>query len=190
MKLRLLIRLVVLFGVVAPALAWAVVKPVRVVAPTWAGVVCVDDVLCTDEPPQAEAARALYRDAVAHLEAQLGPLGGAPRVVFCASQACADAFGLGARSAVTFATWGTVIGPHAWQPHYVKHELIHYAQGRHVGVVRLLFKPAWFVEGMAYALSEDPRPVLGEPFEAHRKKFLAWHAWIDRSRLWAEAGKL
>jgi hypothetical protein len=190
MKLRLLARLVVLFGVVVPALAWAVVKPVRVVAPGLAGVVCVDDSLCIDEPARVDAARALYRDAVVHLEAQLGSLGGTPKVVFCASQACADAFGLGARSAVTLATWGTVIGPHAWQPHYVKHELIHYAQGRHLGVVRLLFKPAWFVEGMAYALSEDPRPVLSEPFEAYRKEFLAWHARIDNSKIWVQAGKL
>jgi hypothetical protein len=68
-----------------------------------------------------------------------------------------------------------VIGPRAWKPFYVRHELIHYSQAERLGTLSLLLKPQWFVEGMAYALSQDPRAPLAEPFESYRRSFLAWY---------------
>ncbi len=41
---------------------------------------------------------------------------------------------------------------------------------------------------MAYALSEDPRPTLAEPWQAHRAQFLAWYREVGPERLWAAAG--
>jgi hypothetical protein len=54
----------------------------------------------------------------------------------------------------------------------------------------MLFLPRWLVEGMAYALSEDPRLPLPEPQESERRQFMAWYAQVGRDRLWAEARKL
>jgi hypothetical protein len=72
----------------------------------------------------------------------------------------------------------------------VRHELIHYAQAERLGTLRLLFKPQWFVEGMAYALSQDPREPLTEPFESQRKRFRAWYAGVGKQGLWQAARDL
>ncbi|HSV45862.1 MAG TPA: hypothetical protein VLJ58_08745 [Ramlibacter sp.] len=181
-------RLAILVGLVVPAMAWALVKPVRVAALEFADVRCFGSV-CVDVDTRAQEAAQLLSDAQEHVEKKVGPLRRTPKVIFCASQACADYFGLGARSAVTVGTVATVIGPRAWKPYYVRHELLHHAQGDHIGVVPLLFKPGWIVEGMAYGLSEDPRAPLSEPFETQRREFLAWYARIDPQRIWTELAK-
>lgn len=72
----------------------------------------------------------------------------------------------------------------------MRHELIHYLQGKGLGVLNLLFKPSWFIEGMAYGLSQDPRHKLAEPFQSYRAEFLSWYATIDKSKIWREAAKL
>ena len=181
-------RMLLAAFVIAPIAAWAVVKPVRVLAPQWAGVTCVDAKLCLDDPAQLEAARKLYADALGFVAAHVAPVDVSPSVVFCASEACAQSFGLGRRSAVTLGRFGAVIGPKAWQAHYLRHEMIHHLQAERLGTAALLLKPKWFVEGMAYALSEDPRANLDEPHESHRREFMAWFAKIDKARLWQEAG--
>jgi len=91
---------------------------------------------------------------------------------------------------VTVGTIGSVIGPRAWKPYYVRHELIHYLQGQQLGVPQLLLKPSWYLEGMAYGLSEDPRAPLAQPFEAYRSEFFAWYRSVGRERLWVEGRRL
>lgn len=183
-------RLALLLLAVVPALAWAVVKPVRVLAPEWGGVTCVTATVCVDDVSRSAEAQALHAEALAFIAARISPVEGAPRVTFCASQACADHFGLGARSAVTLGTVGTVIGPRAWKPYYVRHELIHYVQARRLGVLPLLAKPSWFVEGMAYGLSEDPRQPLAQPFDGYRSEFLRWYGAVGKERMWLEGERL
>ncbi|TFY96164.1 hypothetical protein [Ramlibacter humi] len=183
-------RLALVVLAIVPALAWALVKPVRVIAPEWAGVTCTTTTVCVDDTSKSAEAAALYAQAVQFVDAKVSRIPGHPRVTFCSSQACADHFGLGARSAVTVGTFGTVIGPRAWKPYYVRHELIHYLQAREFGVLRLLAKPSWFVEGMAYGLSEDPRVPLSQPFEGYRSDFLAWYRSVGKDRLWAEGSRL
>jgi hypothetical protein len=189
-RLPLPLRLILLVTLVTPILAWFLVKPLRVVAPLWQGVACADSGVCVDDPGRSAEAALLYQEARRFVSGRLAPLGGTPRVVFCSTDLCADSFGLGARSAVTVGTWGTVIGPRAWKAYYVRHELIHRLQAEKLGTLPLLLKPGWFVEGMAYALSEDPRPLLVEPFESQRQRFRAWLATIDPAVLWTEAEKL
>lgn len=170
--------------------AWLLVKPVRVIAPAWAGLACRGASVCVEDPSTLPAAEQLYAEGMAFVSQSISPLEGAPRVVFCSTAACADYFGLGARSAVTVGTLGTVIGPRAWKAYYVRHELIHHLQGQRMGVLRRMLKPAWFVEGMAYSLSQDPRAPLAEPWEGHRSRFNAWFGSMDKSRLWQEAAQL
>lgn len=185
-----LLRWALLLGVVVPVASWALVRPVRVIAPTLAGVSCPTAYVCVDNMAQLTQATALYQEANAFVTSHLQALQGEPRVIFCATQGCAESFGLGDRSAVTLGTIGTVIGPRAWKPYYVRHELIHQLQGQQLGVVQLLFKPTWFVEGMAYALSQDPRPVLAEPWQAYRSQFSTWYAQLQPTQLWESASRL
>jgi hypothetical protein len=186
MRLRrptLKVRLLAM-GLAVPLIAWFAVKPVRVLAPELAGVSCVSASVCIDDAARLQEAAGLYAEGMSFVPGALGAIEGKPRMIFCASQACADSFGLGARSAVTLGTLGTVIGPRAWKPFYVRHELIHYAQAERLGTLSLLLKPSWFVEGMAYALSGDSRASLAEPFESHRRRFLAWYAGVGKQAVW------
>lgn len=188
---RLAARLALLLLVVVPVVAWALVKPVRVFAPGLAGMDCAQgSPVCVEDPVRDAEARQLLADGMAFVASHVAPVEGSPRLVFCSTQACADTFGLGQRAAVTTGTWGTVIGPRAWAPHYVRHELIHHLQGQRLGLLPRLFKPAWWVEGMAYALSEDPRTPLAEPWEGRRREFNAWYARVGAGGLWGEAGRL
>lgn len=78
----------------------------------------------------------------------------------------------------------------AWKPYYIRHELIHVLQAEQLGVLSLLRKPKWFVEGMAYALSEDPRVPLAEPFETDRAAFRKWYLTTNKVNVWRDAEKL
>lgn len=183
-------RLIALLVVGVPLLAWWIVKPIRVLAPDWVGMTCPTATLCVERPDQLEVATALYEEAAAFVAREVSPLQTSPRFVFCATVACAESFGLGARSAVTLGLFGTVVGPRAWKPYYLRHEMIHVLQGEQLGVVSLLFKPAWFVEGMAYGLSADPREPLAEPFQTERATFRNWWSAINHAQLWALARSL
>jgi hypothetical protein len=183
-------RLALVVLVVVPLLAWVIVKPVRVMLPKYAGVTCVSSTLCLDDPSRVSEAQALVAEAISFVSSEVAEVQGNPKFIFCASQDCADRFGLGPRQAVTMGTFGTVIGPRAWTASYVRHELIHYVQARKLGVLTLLTKPTWFVEGMAYALSGDPRDRLPEPFDGYRKRFLSWQRTLPKDALWSEAAKL
>jgi hypothetical protein len=179
-------RTLILFGVVVPVLAWALVKPVRVAVPALNGVSCVEQV-CVDQVDRLGEAQALYREGNGFIAERFGVELKQPRVVFCSLPACAEGFGLGARSAVTVGTAGTVIGPKAWKPYYLRHELIHQLQADKLGAVLLLLKPSWLLEGMAYALSDDPRPVLAEPWQGYRAQFGAWYGKAGGDALWERA---
>lgn len=170
--------------------SWFLVKPVRVMAPTLAGVTCADATVCTDDPARLPQARELYAEGRSFIATRLGAATKSPRLIFCATQACAQAFGLGARSAVTVAMAGTVIGPRAWKDYYVRHEMIHFLQADRLGAFTLLFKPAWFVEGMAYGLSDDPRQPLNQPFESYRAEFLKWYGKQAPGRVWERAKEI
>jgi hypothetical protein len=180
-----LARLGLIVFVIVPLASWALVKPMRVIAPGLAGVACSSAQICTDDVSQLAIASGLSAEAQSFVSHHVGPLRAEPRVIFCATQSCADTFGLGARSAVTVGTVGTVIGPRAWKPYYVRHELIHQLQAEKWGVASTLFKPSWLVEGMAYALSEDPRPALAEPWQTYRLQFIAWRDKLDHADMWA-----
>ena len=148
MKSLSLKRLALLIFVVVPIAAWFVVKPIRVLAPGLISITCPVDGVCLDDASKVEEAKALHAEGRAFVASALTPLSENPKVIYCATVACAESFGLGARSAVTVGRFGTVIGPRAWKPYYVRHEMIHVLQAEQIGVIPLLFKPSWFVEGI------------------------------------------
>jgi hypothetical protein len=176
--------------IVASIGAWFIVKPVRALFPTWVGMVCPNDQICLDKAPRSAEAQALYDEAITFVSNGIGTLQGSPKVVFCSTDTCAENLGLGKRSAVTIGSWVTVIGPRAWKPYYVRHELIHVLQSQRLGELSLMRKPQWFKEGMAYSLSEDPRRPLAEPFESERAQFELWYHAAPVDQLWMRAVNL
>lgn len=173
-----------------PVAAWAFVKPARVLVPELVGVTCVNGTVCIDDVARLPKAEKLYGEALRYVDDTVGTSETKPRVIFCSTEACRQSFGLGRRAGMTIGTAGIVISPHGWQPYYLRHEMIHYLQYEKLGLLRAWREPKWFMEGMAYALSEDPREKLAEPFEQYRSKFDAWYRRVGKERLWAAARKL
>jgi hypothetical protein len=178
---RYLISLAVLL---APVLAFAVPNPLRAYAPALFGLHCDAQRLCVDDPSRFQSARNLAALAQDDLLPCLGPAQAPPRLIFCATQSCYDIFGRRRSTAVSFGESAVLIGPRGWQAHYVKHELVHIAQYRNLGLIRTWRLPEWLREGMAYSLSADPRRPLPGELEPWRKQFETWYA-ADRKRgLW------
>ncbi len=172
---------------VTPIAAWAFFKPVRVFAPELVGVTCSDSGVCVDAPSRLEQAAALRDEAVRFVQANVASVRSVPRMIFCSTTECASSFGLTRQAAYSLSTYGIIVSPRGWKPYYVRHELIHHLQCERLGRTAELFKPKWFVEGMAYSLSDDPRHPLSEPFEGYRAKFDAWRLSIKDGNLWAAA---
>lgn len=184
-------RLLLVALLATPMAAWAILKPIRVLAPELNGVSCPSDIICTDDPSRYDEALSLYESAHQFVESSVGQMERKPRVVFCATDSCFQAFGLGRRSAATIGKMAIVVSPRAWQPHYVRHEMLHHLQNERLGSLKAwLVSPEWFVEGMAYSLSEDPRPVLGEPWQQDRTKFQVWYRQVGKEHLWEAAANL
>lgn len=173
-----------------PAAVWAFIKPVRVVAPELAGISCINDTLCTDDVSRYQEAAKLYDEAWHFVDLSVGLIENKPRVIFCNSDACFQSFGLGKRSGATIGIFGIVISPRAWKPYYVRHEMIHHLQNEKLGMIKAWSAPKWFMEGMAYSLSEDPRPKLADPFEQYRSQFEDWYRLVGKEQLWIEAHDL
>jgi hypothetical protein len=188
MKLKHLLLAVTVTCIALPVAALAFVKPWRVVAPAlMPGVACPLPDICIDDVARLGDAQALYRAGYAKAASAVRPFRQSPRVVFCTTQACADTFGLGQRAAEAIGNVGMVVAPRGWQAFYVAHELIHHRQAEALGNYAVATRPRWLIEGMAYALSGDPRHPLGAPFEQWRSQFEAWHADVGAHDLWEAA---
>jgi hypothetical protein len=175
---------------ILPLAAWALVKPVRVIAPQLEGLTC-DEWVCVDDTSRRAEATRLYLDALSFVQTSVGALRSPPRAVFCAKQACSEKFGFTEALAYDVGTFGIAISHRGWRPYLIRHELIHHLQNERLGWIRArLFKPAWFREGMAYSLSQDPRKQLPEPLQGYRSEFEAWYKLVGAARLWAEADNL
>ena len=188
---RVLKRILLVAVLASPVAVWALYKPVRVLAPRLNGVSCPSEVICTDAPSRYPEASKLYEDALLFVGSTAGEMEHRPRVIFCATDACYRSFGFRGSAANTIGTFGIVVSPRGWMPHYVRHEMLHHLQKERLGGLRIwLVTPQWFIEGMAYSLSGDPRPVLAEPWQGYRSRFEAWYRQIGREHLWDEAARL
>ena len=166
-------------------------KPARVVVPEWMGLTCVSEQICIEQPSDQARAAKLYAEALTYVNTQVGQLVGRPRVLFCSTQACYRRFSFTHSKANAVATLGIVISPQGWQPHFLRHEMIHYLQKERLGNLRgWLLTPEWFMEGMAYEMSGDPRSPLIEPWEGYRQHFRRWYASILPAQLWQQAASL
>jgi hypothetical protein len=113
-----------------------------------------------------------------------------PKILFCHSPRTFAKLGFKKSAARTVGPLGIVISPRGWEKFYVKHELIHVWQEESLGAFSANQYPQWFIEGMAYSLSGDPRKPLTEPWETYRTQFEKWYASIDKKNLVQEMRKL
>lgn len=184
-------RLVLVAVLASPFAAWAFIKPLRVLAPQWAGVQCYAGDVCTDDPSRVGEAVALKSAAVQFVNLKVGPIERVPRMILCSSTACESSFGFRGGASYNVGTSGLVVARRGWQPHFLRHELIHHIQGERLGALRLwLITPEWLIEGMAYSLSEDPRRPLSEPWESFRAQYETWASQVPREELWSRAKAL
>jgi hypothetical protein len=187
-KRALRVTFVIFF--ITPLLAWFLVKPARIVAPELMGLKCFDEGLCLDSEANYINAKKLRDDAIEFVSEEIAIFHSAPKIIFCSTWECAEGFGLGKRSVVTFGSYGIAISPRAWKAYYIRHELIHLLQAQELGTIKCLLLPSWLIEGMAYSLSQDPRPELEQPWEEYRRQFNRWIASIDKTHMWSKAGKI
>ena len=194
--MRLIVRrslklLAVTVMLAAPFAAWALWKPIRVLAPELAGVKCYAGEVCTDDPSKVAEALSLRREAIGFVERKVGGFKARPRMIFCTTPRCDSSFGITGNAAYNFGSRGLVVSARGWHSYYVRHELIHCVQVERIGGFRMLLKtPTWLVEGMAYSMSEDPRRPLVEPWEAYRKQYELWAGQAPAEMLWQRAAAL
>ena len=178
-------RALALIAVIAlPVVAFAIARPAQVLERV-GGLSCRAETVCTDDPSRLQEASNLYSGAMEFLASSVAPLQGRPLVVFCSSWQCYSFMWRDGSAAKTVGKYIIVISPRGWAPYFVRHELIHRLQGEKLGVLAMYGKPEWFIEGMAYALSQDPRPHLIEPFESDRAHFQVWYAKVGKEGLWS-----
>lgn len=137
----------------------------------------------------AEAVK-LYDEAIHFVTSSVGEIDNKPRIIFCATESCFHSFGFNKASAYTIGTSGIVISPRGWKYYYLRHEIIHYLQAKKMGVISQWRSPAWFKEGMAYLLSQDPREKLSAPNQEYREKFAKWYKTVGKEKLWAASKNL
>ena len=184
-------RLFLIALLFCPAAAWALYKPMRVLAPQLvAGVSCTTETICIDDTTRYGEAERLYNDALRFVGSSVASIEKRPRVVFCSTETCFQSFGFTKSAANTVGVVGIIISPRAWNQYYLRHEMIHHVQAERLGVYKQWRSPNWFKEGMAYFLSEDPRPILADPMQQYRARFEEWYQSVGKERLWEEAKNL
>jgi hypothetical protein len=156
----------------ATAMPW-IAPPMRLIAPGIFGMTCAGHV-CVEAPDDLAEAGTLVAGAVAAVQAQAGLPVPDPRFVMCRSERCYQSFGGGAERAISYPFLGTLIAGHSWQDYIIRHELIHWLQFEHFGAFETMAHPAWFREGMAYALSGAPSWDVRDAFRPWQAQYLEW----------------
>lgn len=165
------------------------VKPIRVALAQQLPFLSCQGNVCVDEPQQQDKAQKLYDQAIQQTQLRVGNFQHHPTMIFCSTQACAETFGMEHAAAKAVGNLGTVIAPRGWKEFYIVHELIHDRQAEEWGNLAMLTKPKWLIEGMAYTLSNDPRPKLSPPFEQWCIQFQSWYQQHHQD-LWQASKKV
>jgi hypothetical protein len=170
---------------------WFLFKPIRALFPEFAGLQCNQTGVCVDDTSRFAEAAQLKSEAVRSIEQRLGQFEHVPPILFCTTTSCEKWFGFKGNVAYNVGAIGLVVAARGWQPHFIRHELIHHVQVEKIGGFRMwLITPTWFIEGMAYSLSDDPRRPLQQPWEGYRTQYEEWVADIPMGDLWARAKAL
>ncbi len=180
-KKGLLVSLITSAGVLLSACGAS--QTLRALTPEDFGMTCTSDNVCVDDAARIGEARKLNRHALGFVAANVGPIAQPPRVLFCSTRDCFAQFGdptVAAHYIIGFDT--IVVNDIGWYNFIVRHEMIHHWQAEQIGPARSSRMPRWYLEGMAYVLSKDPRDPLPSPeIEGWRDQF---NAWIAKGNDW------
>ena len=160
------------------------VKPMRVVFAHHIPSLQCTGFVCVDNPQKQPLAQTLYDQAVKQTQDKVGAFQQQPTMVFCSTAQCAHLFGMEKAAAKAVGDLGLLVAPRGWKSFYIRHELIHHRQAEEWGNIAMFTKPKWLVEGMAYRLSDDPRPTLSQPFQQWRAQFKLWHKQHPNADIW------
>jgi hypothetical protein len=91
-----------------------------------------------------------------------GELKAAPEVLACATNGCWRRLGGGGARGVAYASAGFRLAPLGLDPIIIAHERSHIELHERLGLAKFMLGaiPAWFDEGLAVIVSEDPRYLL------------------------------
>ena len=112
-------------------------------------------------PLKAQPARAM-RQGETKVADFYGELRAAPEVLACATDICWQGLGGSGAQAISYASVGFRLAPLGINPIIVAHELSHIELHERLGLVKFMVGaiPAWFDEGLAVIVSEDPSTFL------------------------------
>jgi hypothetical protein len=113
------------------------------------------------EPVRVQLASAM-REGETKVADFYGELRGAPEVLACATDICWHRLGGGGAKGVSYAGVGIRLAPHGIDPVIVAHERSHIELHERLGLAKFIVGaiPAWFDEGLAVIVSDDPRYLL------------------------------
>jgi hypothetical protein len=172
-----------------PATLWYCAKPLRILAPQADGMICRAAV-CVEDPAQMRRAQRLQREAMAAVDHKLVAIKSPPLTIFCSTRKCYRSFGGGAERGATLFDLGVILPPGSWVPYIVEHEYIHMLQAQELGLMGRCLRPDWYIEGMAFSVSDPPAwdlPAYARPLVA---RYVAWERRTGRENVWREARRL
>ena len=183
--------IITLVIVTLPIAAWGFYKPMRVLAPEFNGLTCVNEQICLDDISKRETAELLYLESASLTNNAIGYFYNNPRAIFCTTEECYESFGFQPPSvAHAIGTSGVVISPRGWSNTKITHEFVHHIQAERIGVISMLFKPDWLIEGMAYYISSDNMHDVPQRYIDAKKRFEKWYIELGNEQLWEAAKEL
>lgn len=123
------------------------------------GRVYVDEAM--PQPLREKLARDI-REGEQKVTAFYGELRGSPKLLVCATEACWQRLGGSGAKGISYANLGLRLAPAGIDPVIIAHELSHIEFHQRLGLGNFIAGtiPAWFDEGLAVIVSNDPRYVL------------------------------
>jgi hypothetical protein len=112
-------------------------------------------------PLRAQLASAM-REGETKVANFYGELKAAPEILACATDSCWRGLGGSGAQGISYASAGFRLAPRGIDPIIVAHELSHIELHARLGLVNFMVGaiPAWFDEGLAVIVSDDPRYLL------------------------------
>lgn len=172
------------------AAAVALPGPQHLFCPTCQGLEKIADGIYVDpiaSPTERKKIVSAIGQARHRVAAFFGTLRSAPRIVVCRSRACARKFGTRGAKGVAYAWHAILLTNSRIFTVIAAHELAHIELHWRMGFSGWLrgTVPAWFDEGLATLISEDPRFVRDSPPAAVRE-ILAVRSYLGQWAQYAE----
>lgn len=109
--------------------------------------------------PMREKLTQSLQDGTTRVAAYYGGLRASPIVLACATESCWKRLGGSGAQGISYASLGLRLAPSGISPVIIAHEYSHIELHKRIGLVHFMVGtiPAWFDEGLAVIVSDDPR---------------------------------